>query len=208
MSFSKPLLHCPSVRRLQIGAMAVQSVRYNREMAVEPCTKCGKPKNDEAAVCPHCGARKGGAAATGELGKQQLSQAELRALLLTSKLSQAEPSQGLISTLVLPHPGTEGGARLAELTLTVLCAPLILVGTLAVALRNRIRGKAISTVGEATPVLVMVLFGSFSLDLVLSLLGVSGTGRLVIGVGSVVGLCVRAVIRARAGRRGREGLDM
>jgi hypothetical protein len=170
-------------------------------MTAQACEACGEPRSGEAAVCPHCGARRGGVKAG--LGAHQLSPAEVRALLITSTLCDPGSSQGLFETLVLPHPGTEGSARTAELILTVLCAPLILAGTVAVALRNWWRKKAIVSSGEAMPVLLMVLFGSLPLDLGLSLMGFSGTGRIALGLGAVAGLGLRAGIRSRADRRGR-----
>lgn len=165
-------------------------------MAASPCEKCGKPRSEQAAVCPHCGARRGG---SGDLSKQELSPNEVRAVAMMMGLAHPPPSRGVLEAMVLPHPGTSGVARAVELGLTVLCSPLIAVGTIAVAIRNR---KTVRTVlnGEATPVLAMVLFGSFSLDLVLSLLDASLTTRLIVGAGSIAGVCVRAVIRARAAR--------
>lgn len=158
-------------------------------------------------VCPHCGARRGGAAGPQQtLGKHQLSPAEIQALLLTSKLGQPQQAEGVMATLVLPHPGTDGTARLAELALTVLCAPLIAVGAVALGIRNRGK-KKVAPAGEVAPVVAMVAFGSFPLDLVLSLLGAGTMIRLIVGVGSIVGLCVRAVIRTSAGRQGRAELD-
>ena len=186
----------------------MQRARYNGGMAVEPCEKCGKPRSSEAVVCPHCGARRGGGGGAQEdLGKHQLSQAEIQALLLTSKLGQPQQAEGVMATLVLPHPGTEGAARLAEVGLTVLCAPLIAVGAVALGIRNRGK-KKVAAIGEVAPVVAMVAFGSFPLDLVLSLLGAGGTARLLVGVGSIAGLCVRAGIRTRAGRRGRAQLEV
>ncbi len=177
--------------------------RYNRGMAASPCEKCGKPRSEQAAVCPHCGARRGG---SGELSKQELSAAEVQAVAYMMSLGHPPPSRGVMEAMVLPHPGTSGAARAVELGLTVLCAPLIAAGTLAVAIRNR---RTVRTVlnGEATPVLAMVLFGSVPLDLVLSLLEASGMTRLVVGAGSIAGVCVRAVIRARASRSPLHRLD-
>lgn len=167
-------------------------------MAIAPCEKCGKPRSEFAAVCPHCGARRGGGGG-GDLSKQELSPEEVRAVAMMMGLAHPPASRGVMEAMVLPHPATSGATRLVELGLTVLCSPLILAGTIAVAIRNR---KVTRTVlnGEATPALAMILFGSFPLDLVLSLLEASGMTRLIVGGGSILGVIVRAVIRARASR--------
>jgi hypothetical protein len=105
----------------------------------------------------------------------------------------------LLATLILPHPGTTGRARAVELALTALCSPLIFTGALIVAIRNRWRRK-ISISGEAMPVFVMVLFGSLPLDLLLALGGLGVAARIGVGLGSVLGLVVRGLSRARASR--------
>jgi hypothetical protein len=134
-----------------------------------------------------------------DLTGQKLSPQEVRALLLTSTpLDHRTSSAGMFPTMLFPHPGTEDGARRLELALTVVCAPLILAGTAALAVRRVIRRKPISVTGEAGPVLAMALFGSLPLDQVLALLDFSGAARLAVGLGSLAALSLRAVIRARA----------
>lgn len=120
-------------------------------------------------------------------------------MLITSAHAELPPSQGLLATLILPHPGTTGRARAVELALTALGSPLIFTGALIVAIRNRWRRK-ISISGEAMPVFVMVLFGSLPLDLLLALGGLGVAARIGVGLGSVLGLVVRGLIRARASR--------
>ena len=156
-------------------------------------------------VCPHCGARRAGSGGEKKLGEHQLSPEEIQALLLVSKLDRRNEAQGGVAAMVLPHPGTEGVTRLVEVALTVLCAPLIAIGALAI--KRRAKTKPFDLSDEAVPVLAMVVLGSLPLDLVLSLLDFSTTTRLIVGLGSVAGLTVRAVIRARAGARHRRQLD-
>ena len=166
-------------------------------MAIQPCPACGKPMNDAAIVCPHCNARRAGVA-PGLAGKA-LSPAEIRALILTDAMLAPAPAQGLLPTLVLPHPSTTGAARAAEIALTVVSFPLVAAGVLALALaRGRTRRKYQTTRGELTPILAMMGLGGFALSSILSLLGASLAANLAVTGLGIVALIGRGVIRARA----------
>lgn len=164
-------------------------------MAVVPCPACQKPMNAAAVVCPHCNARRGDVA-TGLAGKS-LSPAELRALVVSATMLERPPAQGLVSALVLPHPGTAGGARAAELALTLISLPLVAIGALTLAVTRRRREVA---PGELAPVMAMLGVGGLGFASVLSLLGASLATNLVLSGVSVAALIVRGVIRARAAR--------
>jgi hypothetical protein len=155
-------------------------------MAVIACDACGGKMNDGLAVCPHCGARR----ALTE--RPVLSHEEIRALLVTDPVARdAEPARGMLQTMVLPHPATSGGARLAELVLTVLGLPLVVAGGLALGLTRRARLTSASG-GELPAALAMTVFGGA---------GLLGLPPLVVGV-SVAAVWLRALIRSRAAGRG------
>ena len=156
--------------------------------------------SDVAVVCPHCNARRAGA--TAGLAGKSLSPEEIYALIATDAALAPAPSQGLLPTLILPHPQTTGAARTAELALTVVSLPLVAAGALSLAIvRSRTRRKYEAMRGELTPVLAMLSLGGFGLSGALSLLGVSFATNLAITAGSMVALIARGVIRSRAGRR-------
>ena len=159
-------------------------------MAVISCDACSGKMNSGLAVCPHCGARR----AVTE--RPKLSNDEIRALLATDPgLRGAEPPRGLLHTLVLPHPATSGGARIAELVLTALSLPLVLAGALSIGVTRRL-ARHKSTGGELVPALAMTVFGG---------LGLLGHVPLLAVGGSIAALWTRALIRWRAGTaRGRD----
>lgn len=157
-------------------------------MAVIACDACGGKMNDGLAVCPHCSARR----ALTE--RPKLSHEEIRALLVTDPVARsAEPARGMLQALVLPHPATSGGARIAELVLTVVGLPLVVSGALAIGLTRRARLTSASG-GEVPPALAMTVFGGA---------GLLGLPPLLVGA-SVAAVWLRALIRARtvAGRGG------
>ncbi len=170
---------------------------YGYPMVIAPCPACQKPMNGAAIVCPHCNARRPGSAA-GIAGKS-LSPAEIRALILTNTMLAPAPSQGLLPTLILPHPSTTGRARSLEIALTVVSFPLIAAGALSLAVsRSRTRRNYDTARGELAPVLAMLSLGGLGLSSLLSLAGVSFATNLgITGVG-IAALIARAVIRSRA----------
>lgn len=164
-------------------------------MNVVDCSACAKPVNAAAAWCPHCGARQAGAPAS--LAGMPVSHDELAALLLFEGRDIAS-SQGVLATLIFPHPHTHGTGRAVELACTVLALPLVIVGAFALTLKNRrYRDAADATTGEVAPVLAMIGLGGMGLYGVLSLAGLAtATIATVLGV-SVLALIVRATVRAR-----------
>jgi len=165
-------------------------------MAV-PCPACHKPMSDVAVVCPHCNARRAGT--TAGLAGKALSPQEIRALIMTDAMLAPATSQGLLPTLILPHPSTTGAARVAELILTVVSLPLVAVGALTLTVtRGRTRRKHEAARGELAPVLAMLGLGGLGFSSALSLLGADFTTNLAITGVSMVALIARGVIRSRA----------
>jgi hypothetical protein len=159
-----------------------------------------------AVVCPHCNARRADAA-PGLAGKT-LSPAEIRALVLTNAMLEPAPAQGLIPTLILPHPSTTGVARIAELALTVASLPLVLTGALTLAVsRSVTRRKHEAARGELAPVLAMLGLGGFGLSSVLSLAGVGFATNLAVTGLSMLALILRGAIRASAASQRRRELE-
>ncbi|MBA3464053.1 MAG: hypothetical protein H0T46_29115 [Deltaproteobacteria bacterium] len=151
--------------------------------------------NAAAFVCPHCGARRAGAD-PGLAGKA-LSQDEVKAIIAVHG-ADAEPAQGLLPTLILPHPTTHGAARAVELVCTVIALPMVILGAVTIGLaRRRIRRSAEQTTGELTPVLAASFLGGLGLYSVLSIAGISSTTRLALVVASIGALVIRGIIRAR-----------
>jgi hypothetical protein len=163
-------------------------------MAATDCASCGNRVNVEAVVCPHCGARR----ATVTMADAKLNKDEIRALLTTdTRGGDEDPGRGLLATMFLPHEQTTGRARTAELVLTVLAAPLVIVGVVAIALgRRRIRRKLFAAKGEAISAGVMTLFGGLSFYSLVDLL--KGPALAFTAV-TIVALWVRAMIRSNAG---------
>jgi hypothetical protein len=153
--------------------------------------------SDLAVVCPHCNARRAGT--TPGLAGKALSPQEIRALIIADAMLAPPPSQGLLPTLILPHPSTTGAARVAELILTVVSLPLVAVGALTLAMtRSRTRRKHDDARGELAPVLAMLGLGGLGFSSVLSLLGASFTTNLAVTGASMIALIARGVIRSRA----------
>jgi hypothetical protein len=162
-------------------------------MAATDCASCGNRVNIEAVVCPHCGARR----ATVTMADAKLNKDEIRALLTVDARPEDEPSRGLIATMFLPHDQTIGRTRTAEIALTVLAAPLVIVGVVAVGLgRRRIRRKIFAAKGEVISAGAMTLFGGLSFY---SLVDLAGGPALAVTAISIVALWVRAMIRSNAG---------
>jgi hypothetical protein len=145
--------------------------------------------NDAAAVCPHCGKRRAGAASN--LGDAKLSGAEIAALL-TLDAPASEPPQNLFQSLLLPHPQTFGLARTSEIVLTIACLPMILVGAMTLAF-----GRRREMHGEVTPVVVMSGVGGVGLGSLLALVADIPTTLVIVGA-EIAGLIIRGVIRSRA----------
>jgi hypothetical protein len=153
--------------------------------------------SDVAVICPHCNARKAGTT-TGLAGKK-LSPQEIHALIAADAMLTRAPSQGLLPTLILPHPSTTGAARAIELVLTVVSLPLVAAGALTLAVaRSRTRRKHEASSGELGPVLAMLGLGGFGFSTVLSLLGLDTVTNLAVTGISMVALIVRGLIRSRA----------
>jgi hypothetical protein len=151
--------------------------------------------NAAAIVCPHCGARRAGAD-PGLAGKA-LSKDEVKAIIAVHG-ADAEPAQGLLPTLILPHPTTHGAARAVELVCTVIALPMVILGAVTIGLaRRRARYAAEQTRGELTPVLAASGLGGLGLYSVLSLAGVAQTTKIALVVASIGALVIRGIIRAR-----------
>jgi hypothetical protein len=148
--------------------------------------------SSDVAVCPHCGKRRAGVG--GGLGKVGLSADELRALATVT--APIEADRGVLATVVLPHPETTGGARNAELALTVACLPLVVAGALVFGM-GRVFGRRTPT-GEAGAVVAMAAAGGTTLAWWLldygAAVAIGGTAL------EVVLLAIRARIRVRASR--------
>ena len=164
-------------------------------MPAIPCTACGKPMNHEAVACPHCGVRRagGGAPLAGKL-----SQDEIRALLATDPALRAAPPAGLVHTYMLPHPETRGRARAAEIALTLVTLPMVIVGVASFGVFVRKKPAPDAPRGELGPVLAMTFMGGLGLWSLLDMLGVAGTPMLALVGGSLAALWTRGVIRARS----------
>ncbi len=165
-------------------------------MSALPCPSCAQPMNAAALVCPHCGKRR----PDGEVGLagKSLSKDEVKALIAIHGADE-EPAQGMLPTLILPHPTTHGTARAVEVACTVVAFPMVVLGALSVGLsRRRGRLRAEQTRGELTPVLAASGLGGLGLWSVLSMLGVSGTATIALIAGSIAALITRGAIRAHA----------
>jgi DNA-directed RNA polymerase subunit RPC12/RpoP len=158
-------------------------------MAVIACDACGGKMNDGLAVCPHCGARR----ALTE--RPKMSGEEIRALLATDRSARDAEPRGLIQTLVLPHPATQGAARVAEIALTVIGLPLVISGAIAIALKRRTR-LTVASGGELPAALVMTVFGGA---------GLIGLPAALVGT-SIAAIWLRALIRSRSAAR--RGVDL
>jgi len=161
-------------------------------MAVD-CESCGQKVNEQAVKCPHCGVKRSNVAP----GK--FTQEEVRALLTTSGQVVDETGNSLAASLLFPHPQTVGAARAIEIGLTILCAPLVIVGT-AVMMMSRLRRSTRTLIkaarGEGMAALAMTLLGGFTFYSVLDLVHAPAPGSLT--VASIICLWIRAYIRSRS----------
>lgn len=165
-------------------------------MSAVPCPACQQPMNAAALVCPHCGKRR----PDGEVGLagKGLSKEEVNALIAIHG-SDVAPSEGLLPTLIFPHPTTHGTARAVETICTIIALPMVILGAFSIALsRRRTRQTVDQTQGEAGPVLAMSLFGGLGLYSVLSLAGIGTAVSLALIGGSIGALIVRGAIRSHA----------
>jgi hypothetical protein len=152
-------------------------------MSATDCAACGKRVHVDAAVCPHCGARR----ARGSLAAAKPSKDELLALLATDPTHSAARPRGVIATMLLPHPGTAGLARAVELALTVVALPLVLAGIVGIALvRLSFRSPVFALTGEAVPALLMTIFGGLALW---------GVAPLPLVGASIAAVWLRALVR-------------
>jgi hypothetical protein len=161
-------------------------------MAVTECESCGGRVNEMLKACPHCGAKRE------VVARGKLTQEEVRALIATGSKPVDVTGNSLVASLLFPHPHTIGPARSIEIVLTILCAPLVLVGAAGVMMarwRPRSRGLIRAATTEGTAALVMTLFGGFSFYQLLA--GFHVPGALPLTVASVMCLWVRAYIRGR-----------
>jgi hypothetical protein len=159
-------------------------------MAATDCTSCGKRVNVEAMVCPHCGARRT------DVARPKLNKDEVRALIATGDSIDDEGGQGITRTLLYPHPETTGAARTVEIILTVVCAPLVMVGIASMMLgRRSIRRAFAAARGELMSVVAMTAFGGLTFWSLLHAFHVPASFELTIA--SIVLLWIRAFIRSR-----------
>jgi hypothetical protein len=141
-------------------------------------------------VCPHCGTRRT------TVARPKLDKDEVRALIATADAVADEAGQGITATLLFPHPQTTGTARTIEIVLTVLCAPLVVVGIASMMLgRRSVRRAFAAARGELMSAVAMTAFGGFSFWALLHALKVGPAFELTIA--SIMLLWVRAYIRSR-----------
>jgi hypothetical protein len=134
-------------------------------MAATDCKSCGGKVNVETVVCPHCGTRRPDAV------RPTFSKEEVRALLVTNDIASKAGDRGIAATLVFPHPEVYGSLRWVELAMTVLCAPLVLVGIALTMLGKRWLAALNSRLGEIFLAGVMTCAG-LSFAKMLSAMGV------------------------------------
>jgi RNA polymerase subunit RPABC4/transcription elongation factor Spt4 len=165
-------------------------------MAAIACGACGKLMNSQAVVCPHCNARRGASA-----GDAKLSTDEVRALLvLNTAKSDRSPPPASVLGLALPQRDRHGLLPLADVLLTIVCAPLILIGLVSVAFmrvfsRMRRRAAERDLPGASSGIATICISGGFGLFMALRGHG-SGLALAVVVV-EIVLLLVRTVLRAR-----------
>jgi len=159
-------------------------------MAVTECESCGGKVNEQARACPHCGAKRANVA------RGKLSKEEVRALIATDSAVSEDEGRGISETLLFPHPETRGAARTVEIVLTVLCAPLVIVGIAGMLLgRSKMRYLYKTARGEGLSAFIMTVFGGISFWGVLDMLHVPSPFTLT--VASVMCLWIRAYVRGR-----------
>lgn len=154
------------------------------------CESCGGKVNEQARACPHCGAKRANVA------RGKLTNEEVRALIATDSSVSDDEGRGIAETLLFPHPETHGAARTIEIALTVLCAPLVIVGIAGMKLgRSKMRFLYRTARGEGLSAFIMTVFGGISFWTVLDLLHVPSPFTLT--VVSVMCLWIRAYVRSR-----------
>lgn len=164
-------------------------------MSAVPCPSCAQPMNAAALVCPHCGKRRPGE--VGLAGKG-LSKEEVGALIAVGG-RDIPPAEGLLPTLIFPHPTTHGTARAVETICTIIALPMVILGAFSIALsRRRTRQTAEQTQGELSPVLAMSFLGGLGLYSALSLAGLATSTALALIGASIGALIVRGAIRSHA----------
>jgi len=160
------------------------------------CEACGG--KTAAPVCPHCGHRRAPAGAG--LGGVGLSKEEARALLTMhapNTASEAKP----IAAYVLPHPRTTGVGHTAETALTVVTAPLWVLGLFGFALaRMRYRAGTQVPMGELRATFTIAGFGAPLLWFP-AMWGLGATVATAVLVAQVGAWLARGVVRARADER-------
>lgn len=162
-------------------------------MAATQCESCGGKVHEQARACPHCGAKRA------NVTPGTFTQEEVRALLTTNGQVVDETGNSLAASLLFPHPHTVGPARTIEIVLTIVCAPLVLVGT-AVMMMSRLRRSTRTLIkaarGEGMAALAMTLLGGLTFYSVLDLFHAPAAGSLT--VASILCLWIRAYIRSRS----------
>jgi len=126
----------------------------------------------------------------------------VEALALLAMHERPREGRSLFATLLLPHHGTHGRARMAELALGVLGWPVVAAGAPMLLISGRaMRRLAGKSVGELAAVGAVALLGA---PLVVSLLGWLGLWfgwSLTLVLGSLAALVIRATIRMRVDGR-------
>lgn len=160
------------------------------------CDACGG--KTAAPVCPHCGHRRAPAGAG--LGGVGLSKDEARALLTMSAPNAANEAKP-IAAYVLPHPRTTGVGHTAETALTVVTAPLWVLGLFGFALaRMRYRSGTQVPMGELRATFTIAAIGAPLLWLP-AMWGLGSTVAVAVVVAQVGAWLARGVVRARADER-------
>jgi hypothetical protein len=159
-------------------------------MAATECESCGGKVNEQATACPHCGAKRT------NIVRGKLTKEEVRALIATDTSISEDEGRGVAETLLFPHPETRGTARAVEIVLTVMCAPLVIVGIGGMMLgRSRMRFLYRTARGEGLSAFIMTVFGGISFWTVLDILHVPSAFSIT--VACAMCLWIRAYIRSR-----------
>jgi hypothetical protein len=177
-------------------------------MARLPCDSCGNWKHEEAAICPHCGARQDGQNSpvvkdqepfSGEQEKKpalKVSADEARAILQVNAVSRPaagiEDSRGGVAGYML-LPQTVGKKQPWEVFFTILAFPLIAL-TIFVVASYAWRFRYVSFRGLAqtgAPVAALAAFGLAILS------GMSSIPAAIAIAGMFLAWIVREVIRVR-----------
>jgi hypothetical protein len=184
------------------------------------CETCRKPMSAAAARCPHCGALQARAPASTHAGARErggekkalrdVSADEARAMLAVAaaregrgvEAAAADQDPSLIAWLLLPHPRSSGGARMAEIVLTVLALPLVAATAFGafLAWRTILRARRLGHPSLAQQ--TVFASGIFVLGTSLWATGLGLGTAIGVTVGCVVAVVIRAVIRSRSAARG------